>query len=470
LTHENFAATSVVLVLINETLIECCYPSSDCPIGVRQMFWVRNFLKHVARGWLFHNRDQLATFTLNNMTQGVMLWNISGRLVMCNDRYLQMYGISADVAKPGTALIDILRRRAAAGSFHRDPAKYCAELMQAIRAGKTFSFVTELPDGRSIAVDNRPILGSIYWIGIHDDITERLSAERKSAALSERESRRRACVDEAIAWFREGAESASQTVTESVAAIKLTATKLSATSNETTAHAASVVDTSNDAVNLTDVASAAAHELVGTIAEINRQVDGAAAVVHVAVTEAQSTNHEIASLARAAQKIDDVVKLIQSVARQTNLLALNATIEAARCGAMGKGFAVVASELKVLAVQTANATDDIAAQIAAVQGSTESAVCAIGRITGRMDEIKQFTAAISAAVGQQQVSTGEISNNVAKAAAGTKSIAAVLQRVSAALSDMRGSADTVLVASEDFEKAAGKLRGSIDGFLSKVAN
>ncbi len=72
----------------------------------------------------------------------------------------------------------------------------------------------------------------------------------------------------------------------------------------------------------------------------------------------------IADLAEAAQKIDDVVKLIQSVAGQTNLLALNATIEAARAGAAGKGFAVVASEVKALAVQTAKATDVIAGQIA----------------------------------------------------------------------------------------------------------
>src|SRR6202021_1134497 len=161
------------------------------------------------------------------------------------------------------------------------------------------------------------------------------------------------------------------------------------------------------------------------------QLARASDVVRGVATEAQSTNAEIAALAQAAQKIDDVVKLIQSVAGQTNLLALNATIEAARAGAAGRGFAVVASEVKALAVQTAKATDDIASQIAAVQASTRSAVGAIGTIAGRMQEIRQFTAAIATSVEQQNSATQEISGSVAAAASGTKSVGAVLGRGSA---------------------------------------
>jgi methyl-accepting chemotaxis protein len=192
-------------------------------------------------------------------------------------------------------------------------------------------------------------------------------------------------------------------------------------------------------------------------------------VVRGVATEAQSTNEEIAALARAAQKIDDVVKLIQSVAGQTNLLALNATIEAARAGAAGRGFAVVASEVKALAVQTAKATEDIAGQIASVQSSTQSAVGAIGNIAERTLDIKQFTAAIATSVEQQSAATHEISENVEQAASRTKSVVAVLQRVSAAIAEMQTSADTVLKASQAVEKASQSLRGSVEAFLSKVA-
>ena len=213
----------------------------------------------------------------------------------------------------------------------------------------------------------------------------------------------------------------------------------------------------------------AADELSKSIAEINRQLLDASDVVRAATAEAQSTNEVIAGLAQAAQKIDDVVKLIQSVAGQTNLLALNATIEAARAGTAGKGFAVVASEVKALAVQTAKATEVIAVQIDAVQSATQSAVRAIGSITGRMEDIRQFTAAIATSVAQQGGATNEISNNVGAAADSTKSVVAVLHRVA---DDHRRDAEFGgygFGRIRDGRKRRQALRNSIEGFLSKVA-
>ena len=420
----------------------------------------------------FHRRrnaeGRLLAMTLNNMTQGVVMFDAAGRLVVSNDRYLAMYGLSPDVVKPGAKLVDIVRHRSRTGSLQRDPVQYCAELTASMAAGKIVSFVTEAPDGRAISVVNRAIPGGKYWVGTHDDITERRSAEQKSALLSEQESRR-AAVEDAIAWFRNSVEGVLKTVTASVAAMKSTATALAATSKETTAHTAGAVRTSNDAFGGVESAAAAADQLSKSIAEINRQVVSAGEIVRAAAAEAQSTNETIAGLAQAAQKIDDVVKLIQSVAGQTNLLALNATIEAARAGAAGKGFAVVASEVKALAVQTAKATDDIGSQIAAVQSATQNAVRAIGSITGRMEEIRQFAAAIASSIEEQHAATAEISNNVAAAASGTRSVVAVLERASGAIAEMQGSADTVLTASTAVEQAAESLRGSVDGFLRKVA-
>ncbi len=430
------------------------------------MFRVLSWLTRLARGRWFDRH--LLALALNNMTQGVVMYGAAGRLVVCNDRYLAMYGLSPDIVKPGAALVDIIRLRFESGHLHRDPVQYCAELTASMAAGKVVSFVTELPDGRSVSVVNRAIPGGIYWVGTHDDITERRSAERKSALLGEQQARR-AVVDEAIVWFRGSVEGVLQTVADSIAAMKSTATALSATSNETTAHTAGAVRTSNEAFGSVAVAATAADELSKSIAEINRQLVRATEVVSAIAMEAQSTNEDIAGLALAAKKIDDVVKLIQSVAGQTNLLALNAAIEAARAGAAGKGFAVVASEVKALAVQTAKATDDIAAQIAAVQSSTQSAVGAIGSMTGRMQEIRQLTAAIATSVEQQHAATSEISSNVAAAASGTKSVVSVLQRVSAGIADTHSSADTVLAASLAVEKAADSLRSSVDGFLRKVA-
>src|SRR3546814_4304250 len=94
------------------------------------------------------------------------------------------------------------------------------------------------------------------------------------------------------------------------------------------------------------------------IQEIGQKVDSSQGIARQAVTEAERTNATVQGLVNATTKVGEVVELINSIAEQTNLLALNATIEAARAGEARKGFAVVAAEVKVLANQTAKATED----------------------------------------------------------------------------------------------------------------
>ena len=142
-----------------------------------------------------------------------------------------------------------------------------------------------------------------------------------------------------------------------------TAVGLLESSEQASQRAEGAVKASNEASTNVETAATAAHELSSSIAEISQQLGRTIEVVRVSVEEAETTNDQIAGLAQAAQKIGDVVKLIRDIAGQTNLLALNATIEAARAGEAGRGFAVVASEVKSLAVQTAKATEEIAAQI-----------------------------------------------------------------------------------------------------------
>src|SRR5262249_37712900 len=103
--------------------------------------------------------------------------------------------------------------------------------------------------------------------------------------------------------------------------------------------------------------------------------------------------------------IGEVVKLINEIAGQTNLLALNATIEAARAGDAGKGFAVVASEVKTLAGRTAKATEEISAQISAIQQATKVSVQAIQQITDTISAVNQNAPAIASAVEQQGAAT-----------------------------------------------------------------
>src|SRR5476651_908017 len=99
-------------------------------------------------------KRRLVELALNNMTQGVVMFDATGRLIICNDRYLQLYGLPADIVKPGAKLIDVVRLRARIGSLPSDPQTYCTDLLRDMIAGKELNFVSELPDGRSIAVVN----------------------------------------------------------------------------------------------------------------------------------------------------------------------------------------------------------------------------------------------------------------------------------------------------------------------------
>ena len=123
-------------------------------------------------------RDRQLDTAVNNMPHGIVMFDDNERLVLCNQRYLEMYDLSADVLQPGCTLRDVIRHRIASGHLDRDPEQYRSELLNAVAQGKTVAWVFDTKDGRSISVINRPFAGG-YWIGTHEDVTERRRAERE---------------------------------------------------------------------------------------------------------------------------------------------------------------------------------------------------------------------------------------------------------------------------------------------------
>src|SRR5262249_23753456 len=125
-----------------------------------------------------HEQHRLLDTALNNMSQGLVMFDAEARMVVCNRRYIEMYGLSPDVVKPGCTLTQLLEHRIAMGTFSGEPAEYVEMLRAAIAHGHTTDRTLELDDGRVIVVVNQPMSGG-GWVATHEDITERRRAERE---------------------------------------------------------------------------------------------------------------------------------------------------------------------------------------------------------------------------------------------------------------------------------------------------
>ena len=238
--------------------------------------------------------------------------------------------------------------------------------------------------------------------------------------------------------------------------------------HQSSGSAGNAAEASRTALHEAQTITQAAQELTASVSEILGQARRSADITASAVTQADGTSQSVQELSTAAQKIGDIIQLINEIAGQTNLLALNATIEAARAGDAGKGFAVVASEVKNLATQTARATEDISAQISAIQGATGRAVEAIHGIANTIREIKSISDEMSHAVERQGGATQEIAKSAQDMAESTQSTASIIEGVRSSATESGSSADKLSSAAQALLIQSGRLRGEVQGFLKSV--
>ncbi len=237
-------------------------------------------------------------------------------------------------------------------------------------------------------------------------------------------------------------------VTEIAEAVSSAAEEMSSTSK-------AMQESVEQANSRAGAVASAAEQLSSSVDEISRQVSHSADIANSAVAEATRTSEMIEGLNQAAQKIGDVVGIIQDIAEQTNLLALNATIEAARAGDAGKGFAVVASEVKSLANQTAGATEEISAQISEIQGATKAAVDANEIIAKTIGEIHEVATAIASAVEEQGAATQEVSSNIVQVSEASNSSGQAANEVHEASAELAEKSNELQGYLQDFMKSMG---------------
>jgi methyl-accepting chemotaxis protein len=298
---------------------------------------------------------------------------------------------------------------------------------------------------------------------------ERLEAEEaRQHGEREVEAKRRVDLLRLADTFETNVKSVADFVSSASIATSSNAEALATLAQRTSALAEAATEASGQASANVQTAVEASAELSSSIDDITSEVVQSSGIAEKAVSQALETNAVMRGLADSAQKIGDVVKLINTIAAQTNLLALNATIEAARAGEAGKGFAIVASEVKSLATQTAKATEEIAAQVEAIRSSTRHAAVAIEQVGRTIDEISEIARNVAAATQRQNAATKDIARNVSKVADGASEVATNINGVDRAAAQTGTLAETVLTASRDLARQAGTLHHEVEKFLSTV--
>ncbi|HEY8566814.1 MAG TPA: methyl-accepting chemotaxis protein [Beijerinckiaceae bacterium] len=301
-----------------------------------------------------------------------------------------------------------------------------------------------------------------------DGLIAKREADAAMAQENAAKMRRAQAVDALTRRFEASVSSLTQSLSSAATEMEATAQSMSRIAQDTSGQTVNVAGAAEQTSANVQTVAAATEELSISVREIAGQMGQTSATAARAVAKAQSTDATMQELSVGAQKIGDVVALINSIAAQTNLLALNATIEAARAGEAGKGFAVVASEVKALAGQTTKATEEISGQIVAIQQTTLGAVEAVREIGAIIAEMSSTAASVAAAVEEQGAATGEIARNVQEAARGTEAVTGAIREVRQGAGETGAAAAQVLGAAKELAGHSVNLNQEVVSFLAEV--
>ena len=295
--------------------------------------------------------------------------------------------------------------------------------------------------------------------------------EREKGGREERESLRRRQEQELLALaehFDRMVGDVVSSVATAASQVHATASDMARAAEQSTARSEEVARSMEEASAGASSAAAASDEFAMSIGEISRQAADSAEMARKARSTAGEADETISALDQAATQIGQVVELISTIASRTNLLALNASIEAARGGEAGRGFAVVASEVKELASQTTRATEDVAAQIQAIQDSTGASVKALRTVSADIQQIEATAIAIASAVDQQSVAGQDLARSIDRAAQSSENVGQHVREVRENALLTGSAASQVLNSAGELERQASTLRAQVDGFMAKI--
>ena len=311
------------------------------------------------------------------------------------------------------------------------------------------------------------------------DLAHALAAEQRALALGgavaeqqarerAREEQRRQEMENAVHGFSAALDAALGDVLSVSRQVNDAARRLTDVAADAGRRTQDMATTADESRRGAHSVAAAAESMAGGAQAIHAEADRSVEAARRALTEARQAQNTVDQLSAAAQRIDEVMKLINAIAAQTNLLALNATIEAARAGEAGKGFAVVAGEVKALAGQTAAASEDIARQIDGLRADAARAAAAIGAIRGVVSDVDRSAENIAQTLAQQESATAQIAAGIQQVAAGAEVVGAAVSGVRDSAAATDAMARDNLDSSQRLAQLVDGVRGDLDAFLAKL--
>ena len=296
---------------------------------------------------------------------------------------------------------------------------------------------------------------------------QRREAEQESRR-AEADQHRRSLLTELAGELEHSVRTVSASVSTSAEALGVTANQLSESAREAQTGAADADVSTGKAIRSVHSIERAAHDLLAAVDALSEEVRRSDLTAAHARQHADEVSQVVDGLSLGATRVSEVVGLISAIAGQTNLLALNATIEAARAGEAGRGFAVVAAEVKSLATQTASATQDIAAQIDAMNRATAATVEGIAGIRAMIQDLSEATRRTTQTMQRQHEATHAIAADVVAATQEIVQIGQATGQVALASRNTTGAADAVLGAAGELTELAQSLKERVDRFISEL--